>query len=56
MTLASGSIVDSLLSPVSLADRRQTREELLLVLQRVREDHQQAADNRKIAEKEGEVE
>ena len=49
-------MVDSLLSPVSLADRRQTREELLLVLQRVREDHQKSTDDREIAEEEGEVE
>ena len=48
-------MVDLLLSPVSLADRRQTRKQLLLVLERVREDHQQAADDRKIAEEEQET-
>jgi hypothetical protein len=46
----------SLLSSVSLADRGETSEQLLLVLERVGEDHEQTSDDTEVSEEEREVE
>lgn len=48
--------VSLLLPPVSLAHARQARKELLLVGERVGEDHKQSANDREVAQEEGEVE
>lgn len=46
----------SLLSPVGFAQRRESSEQLLLVLKRVGQNHEQSADDTEVSEEEGEVE
>jgi hypothetical protein len=47
---------DALLAPVGLRKGGEPGEELLLVLERVGEDHEESADDAEVAEEEGPVE
>jgi hypothetical protein len=47
---------DRLFPPVVLADARETGKELLLVYERVGEDHEEATDDAEVTEEEGHVE